>query len=242
MSSVTSFINEIRLRARLLKRVTYRTWKGIVLSRGKKLIGNLVVESSSTLSSSVPAIVISSFNSLEDFMVLSYLFREKELTFIAPRNLPADGMIDLLCSINRVYYLDDKQLGYRFFKRVLGILRDFNRSVIISPEAAATYANQIPVNPAVIVRLAMAANVPIIPVVLTSQKDQKQPGGKSKRNVWIGKKIYVSPKAEEFRDIFFKQRGRRKFSELPKEDFIEMGQRVFNKLRQTKDFNGSNLP
>jgi hypothetical protein len=68
----------------------------------------------------------------------------------------------------------------------------------------------------------MMANVPIVPVVTS--------WGNGKCRVWVGSRIFISPRSEEFKDIFFKRKGLRKFKELPREDLMVIGQRIFSKL------------
>lgn len=233
-------INDVHLRFRLIRRVVYRLWKSTFLSCARLLIGEVEVASADSLTSVAPAIILSSFTRISDFLILSYLFIDKQLTFISPRVLPDQPMINWLRSTNRLLYLSEGRIGYRFFKNLLSTLRDFNRSVVISPEAAKTYADKILVDPAVIVRIAMKANVPIIPVVLDWRRAIGNSKGIIKKcDVWVGKKIFISPRSDEFRDIFFRRKGARKFRNLPDVDLTEIGKRIFDRL--TVKPHGTNL-
>lgn len=212
----------------------FRLWKSATISKAKSMLGDVQYEANTALSS-VPSIILSSFNQLSDFLILSYLFKDQDLTFLATRTVPKSKISSWLCSVNHVLYVDDYEMGYPLFREILEILRDFNRSIVISPEAAKQYASNFPVNPAVIAKIAMIANAPIIPVRFNRSKLQ------NKCDAWIGKRIYISPRADEFKDIFFKQRKFRKFSNLPPEDLSEIGERIFAKLKNPKGVNGSNL-
>ncbi|MBI4430792.1 MAG: hypothetical protein HY587_03655 [Candidatus Omnitrophica bacterium] len=242
MATGFKLVEGLNLRARLLRRTTFRLWKSIILSKAKALIGNVNYESVEPSYSSIPVIILSSFNCFSDFLVLSYVFRDKDLTFIAGRGLPVEKSIEWLRSVNHVLYVDNNQFGYSFLKNLLSMLRNLNRSVVIPPEAALRYAGGLSVNPAVIVRIAMAASVPIIPVRFTWRAENGQLSrGIQKCDVWIGKTTYISPRTEEFHDVFFKKRGARKFRDLPDEDLAEIGSRIFAQLRGSNSFNGSHL-
>lgn len=222
-------INSIYLRTRLVTRVGYRIWKSSILSSAKFLIRNVSYESGERIHSKLPAIILSTFTNLSDFLILSYLFQEKELTFIAPPNLPSEKLIMKLQAINHILYLDDKQKAYGFFKRLLTTLRDFNRSLVISPDAAQKYAEHISIDPKLLCRIAMITNVPLIPVILKwSDRENER---HKKCSVHIGKQIFVSPRSSEFKDIFFKSRGPRKFRNIPDEDMVEIGRRILSKLK-----------
>ncbi len=240
MTRRSYILDEIYLRTRLLRRIVFRMWKFFVVSKAKNLIGEIKHESPGSATASVPAIILSSFNSPLDFLILTYLFLHKDLTFIATRTLPKEKLINALRSVNHVLYYDQFKSSYPFFKGVFTVLRDFNRSLVISPEAVRQYMSNIKVDPAVIVKLAMIANVPIIPVSLNWQEKKLAGCHPGLCNIWIGKNIYISPRAEEFKDVFFKRRGARKFRNLPYEDLQEIGNRIFSKI-EAVNFNGPGI-
>ena len=230
------------LRTRLLKRVFFRLWKHAFISNARKLIGNVVYESQESVSLATASIVLCTFGRFSDFLILSHLFFDKQLAFIAPRTLPREKVIGQLRSVSHVLYLDNDRMGYSFFRQVLGILRDYNRSIVISPEAAQRYASWLYVDSAVIVRIAMIANAPIIPVVFNWSKNGEGTGKRSNKcDVWIGKSIYISPSSPDFKDVFFRKKGFRKFKDLSDEDLHEIGSRIFSKLKVPSLAYGTNL-
>jgi len=224
MKQSSKFVTEMQVRLRLFRRVLYRSWKAIILRRAKSLIQSIDYESEKTALLSTPVIFLSTFESPLDFWVLAHLFQGKDLTFLFPRNLPEEKVLMKLKMTNHVLCFDEK-VGYRFLRGLLAALRDFNRSVVISPQAAEKYVAGLSVDPVVVVRIAMMANVPIVPVVTK--------WGSGKCRVWVGSRIFISPRSEEFKDIFFKRKGLRKFKELPNEDLMAIGQRIFSKLEHT---------
>ncbi len=229
MPLLANFQKAVGLRTRLLKRVYYRVWKSYFLVQAQKLIAGVEYETKESLSSSMPAIVLATFNRIQDYLILAYLFRDRDLAFIAPRSLPDEKMIHHLLAVNHVVYFEQK-IGYSFFRNLLSTLRDFNRTVVASLEAARSYARYVLINPAVLIRIAMKANVPIIPVTLSWQPGHGTMADRSKCKVRIGKQMFISPRTAEFKDIFFKKRGVRKFSRLPNEDLTEIANRVMSKL------------
>lgn len=239
MKNSTLILQAIQLRARLLRKVYFRLWRYFVFLKAKALIEKVELESSAASINSTPAIILTTFKSPEDFLVLSYLFRQVDLTFIAPINLPEDKIIRKICSINFVLYIRQNLSNFSFFKNLFSILRDFNRSVVISLDAAKIYASDMKIDPISIVRLAMKASIPIIPVVFTwgiGLKNMKR------CHVKIGRKIFISPRTNDFKDIFFKRRGNRKFSRLQHEDFQEIAKRIFSRLNTGGHSFGPNVP
>lgn len=224
-------MNGLVLRTRLLRRMMFRLWKSLVLSGTRSLVSNVRYDSPEILTSPSPVIFLTTFSRPAEFVVLSSLFSDKDLTFIAPRNLPNNKYLDVTRSINHVIFLDE-HLGFRFFRQLLATLRNFNRSLVISPFAAARYAPTLPMDPGVIVRISMLANVPLVPVVFRWSGKQCE--------VSVGKKVFISPRSSEFKDIFFKTRGARKFRNLSQEDLAEIGSRIFSKI-SWRGLNGPNL-
>ena len=167
-------------------------------------------------------------------MIISKLFQDKNLTVIVPRDLTKDKAFNFFTAVNQVLYYDGKSM-FHMLRSIIATLRDFNRAIIISPEATQRFASHIIIDPIIVVRIAMTANVPIIPIVL-HWRNSKNLFGQMKRtcDVWIGKKNYISPKNDDFKDVFFKRRGERKFKRLNREELIEIGQRVFSKIVQAK--------
>ena len=231
-------LDNIQLRTRLLRRIGFRLWKSLMLSKSNSLIESLSYEEPDQSLGDMPALVLSSYSQVADLLVLSLLFREKDLTLVAPTTLPDDRTIHLVRTINHILYIDNGS-NFRFFRQLLTVLRDLNRSVVISPEAAKTYAKGLPVDPAFLVRVAIIANVPIQPVVIDWGEGRE--GVKEKCKVFIGKRLFISPRQPDFKDIFFRRRGERKFSHLSKEEYAEVGERIVSKFNNLRKEHGTNL-
>ncbi|MCB9799735.1 MAG: hypothetical protein H6757_03125 [Candidatus Omnitrophica bacterium] len=232
--------NSIHLRTRLFRKVMFRIWKTFMLRKAKRYLGDVKYESIENFLLPTPAIIICNFEELNDFLILSYLCKDKNLCFLTTTELPDEKWIKELKAMNHVLPFDYQKNNFSFLRSILRSLRDFNRSVVISNEAAKKYADGINVDLSLIVRIAMKASVPIMPIVMKKSLT-RQSNKIAKRDIFVGKKISVSPRALEFKDIFFKRRGVRKFSELPREDMAEIGRRILAKIQIMKENHGSNL-
>lgn len=225
----------LQLRNRLIRKLSYRLWKTYYISKAKRYIGNIKNEESEQSRVNTPALILSSFQHELDFLVLNYIFKGKTLTFIAPHNLPSNGLIKRLQSINNVLHIRNDKSDFRLLREILSTLRDFNRSVVVSPDAAKKYVKELSISPATIIRIAIKASVPIIPVVLKWRTDPNGGGNLNNQcDIFISKQLYISPRFPEFKDVFFKRRGIRKFGKLNEEDLLEIGDRVFSKLKMLK--------
>lgn len=237
-----SFRQGLQLRIRLLRLAAHRQWKTLCISKVKKWIAEIHCQSENIFESPTPAIILSSYDEPKDFLILSYLFKNKNLTFLTPSILPDGKIFTTLKSINHSLIIEEKGANHSFFKRLFTVLRDFNRSVIISLDAAKKYIPNLQIDPAIIAKIAIKTNVPIIPIFLTRKASSEQMKyGKKKYHIFVDKRVYISPKTEEFKDVFFKRRGARKFEKLSLEDLNEIGTRIFARLEALRKTYGSNL-
>jgi len=226
-----NFKDHIHLRIRLMRRISYRFWRDFILSSARFMIDGVKFEDRERLASQTPVIFLTSFVSPEDFFILSYIYRDCELTFVSLEDLPKSRIFNILQSVNHVLYFQDSQPGFLLFRKILRTLRESNRPIVISPEATRRYAKSIFVDRKVIVRIAMMAHVPVIPVSFNWCKKVGLFGRAVRKcTIWVGKKIYISPRTKEFQDIFFSRRGHRKFSQLSQAELDEIGTRIFSRL------------
>lgn len=222
-------LESLDLRWRLLRRVSYR-WRIAILHFLSRFYIRQI-EGTENLSGLVPAIFICSYSWDYDFLILPALL-QREVVFLSPKNIPNNGIVRWILKTNLVLFANGTDPGYRFFREVMRNITDYNRSIAVYPSAASVYAKEFQDKYIGIVKIALKANMPIVPVIArwSSVKRKGFPtvGG---CNLEIGKKIYVSPNNPEFQDVFFKRRGFRKYSSLSKEDFDEIGKRIMSRLR-----------
>ena len=85
------------------------------------------------------------------------------------------------------------------------------------------------------VKLAIKANVPIIPVAMKGTYEILPPSRRVPRlkrcKVIIGKKAYISAENPMFRDIFLRREGVDKTGNLTKEETQEIAFRIMNNIR-----------
>lgn len=215
------------MRFRLMKQAIYRRWKTAILKKGKKYIESLECDRA-VFQSSMPYIILCTFHDLRDFLILSSLFNDKDLSYVAPTNLPNDPTVKALKTINHIIYINKKK-NFSVLKNILKSLRDFNRTLVLSLGAARAYADEIALDPVTIIRIAMKANVPILPVTI-AWPSKEMGENLDKCSVKIGNPIYISPRTAEFKDIFFKFRGVRKFQKLPRVELQEIATRILSRL------------
>jgi len=230
---VNLFQEGISLRARLLRKFFYRIWKSFVIVRVQKYIEVVQSEGDGPTDVPGPAVILCNLKHIRDLYVLMYLFREKEFSFVGLRSLEKMKTFKRLASFNRVIFLNPQKKMYSFLKEILVSLRNFNRAIILFPKFEFDISKELIIDPSVVVRIAMMASVPIVPVSITWGSSQTP-----KCNVTIGKRCFVSPASAEFRDIFFRRKGTRKFSRLDRDELKMAAERIFSKLEPV---DGSNL-
>ena len=219
------FREGISLRARLLRKFFYRIWKNFVIAQAQKHILNIQSEANYPTAVSGPAVILCNLKHIRDLYVLMYLFREKEFSFVGLRSLQREKTFKRLASLNRVIFLDPRKKMYSFLKEMLVSLRNFNRAIIFFPKFELDISKKLVINPTVVVRIAMMASVPIVPISITWMGSRTL-----KCKVAIGKRFFVSPASSEFRDVFFRRKGVRKFSRLNQDELKIVAGRIFSKL------------
>lgn len=224
------------VRKRLLRRLCYRAWKSILLWRLEQKICHVSFEAQEDSQIPLPSLILSSYETAEDFLILSAIFRGREIILLTPKDLPKNKTVNRLKEFNLVMPIKTSGLRYADFKNIITHLKLFSRSLVVSPAAAAEYFGGSQFKLSIFCRIAMKANAPIQPVVIRW-------GGKSKKQCFIhvGKRIFISPRHPEFKDIFFRRKDPRKFSKLSADEYEEIGFRVMKRFNLLKAQYGSNL-
>jgi hypothetical protein len=231
---------EVELRLRLIRKTTYRMWRSAFLARAKPLIANINYPDGKKMLAHSPCIIISSFAGIKDLLIISYVFRDSEIAFIAPEDLPNDSLLNLLRGINQVIFHKKQGSVFVFLREIMTTLTKYNRSLVICPEAINSIAPNASINPAVVIRLAMKASIPITPVNIIWKKVAGFPQRET-CDVFIGKRIFISPRTDEFRAIFFGRRGARKFEKLTNEELLIIWSKISAKLIIGDRHHGANL-
>lgn len=235
-------MNVFPIHGRLLRRLFYRTWKTFVVQQTYKLISSIEYEVNGKTTVSMPTIILSTYTKPDDFMVLMHVFKDHDLTLIAPEELPNDKIISKLKILNRLIRVKNNKFDFYFLREFLATLQRFNRSIVVTPDAGYKFITNFAFDHINLVRIAMMANVPIQPVILNWDVSKSLTTNTHKKcKVFVGKRVFISPRNLEFKDVFFRRKGKRKYSKLLKEECNEIGIRIFSKFNQLKDKYGSNL-
>jgi len=180
-----------------------------------------------------PAIFISNHLSYYDFLVFGSILRAY-IVFLAQKKIKETFLIRWFTKFHTVVYIDKDKPGYSFFKEIIRQLGG-GRLVVIYPEGTRSRTGKMAIPKPGFVKLAMKTNVPIIPVALKGTYEILPPHKHIPRlkkcEVTVGKKIYISPDNPDFKDIFFRKKGDRKFGKLTDENLQEIAVRIMDKIR-----------
>lgn len=200
----------------LTQSILSRVWKIITYLRARFLIARIDSQTTDSRNLKLPAIILTNITRSEDFLISTYLFKDKNLMFISTEDTPHHKTSQKLKMLNYINCMAENIKLRSLFKKVLSGLEDLNRSIVVTPL----------VDPVLLVKIAMKANVPIVPVRFQWTEKNASRSKESKCLVHIGKKSFISPSSPELKDIFFKKRGVRKFSKLSQSELREVGRRI----------------
>lgn len=181
------------------------------------------------------AIIVSNHLSFFDFWILSAILK-KNTHFVAVKNLDKRSLVGWTMKLNPIIYVDREKPGAAFFKKSLKQLTEQNRLLVIYPEGTRSRTGKMLTPKPGFIKLAMKANVPIIPVAMRGTYDILPPHKKVPRlkrcDIHIGDKFYVSPNNPELYDVFYRKSGKdRQFKHLDDIEIAEIAFRVMDKVR-----------
>ncbi len=184
-----------------------------------------------------PALIVSNHLSYYDFIVTGAL-RLDNLAFLAVAKIKDTPVIKTFTRWHTVVYVDREQPGMTFFRNLIRHLEN-QKLIVIYPEGTRSRTGRMLLPKNGFVELAMKNNVPIIPLALKGTYEILPPHKRIPRfrrcSVFIGKKIFISPENPDFKDIFFEQRGFRKFRDLSREQMDKIAVRIMDKIRVMAD-------
>ena len=183
-----------------------------------------------------PAIVVSNHSSYFDFFVLASVLR-KHTVFVAVKNLNARTFVGWFMRLDIIVYVDRERPGYAFFKELLYHLKTQKRTVVIYPEGTRSRSGKMLAPKLGFVKLAMRANVPIIPIAMKGTYEILPPHKKipsfNKCDIYVGDKIYINPDNPEFQDVFETQPAQKDGSyRLSDPQTQEIAFRIMEKVRR----------
>ncbi|MBD3246474.1 MAG: hypothetical protein GF333_05625 [Candidatus Omnitrophica bacterium] len=178
------------------------------------------------------ALLVSNHLSYYDFLILGALFRH-HIVFLAVNKIRATPFIRWFTKLHFVVYVDRDHPGPVFFKQVMRHIQA-GKLIVVYPEGSRSRTGKMLRPKPGFVKLAMRANIPIIPVAMRGTYEILPPQRKIPRfrkcAVRVGNRMYISPNNPEFTDVFFAE-PREKISDLSKEQIEEVAVRVMEKVR-----------
>ena len=230
-----SVVYAVKVRYRFIRRVRFKITRIIVFLFFRLWIKDLAGFENIPLEG--PAILASNHLSYYDFLILGALFR-KQIVFVAVKKIKQTPFIQWFTKLHVVIYVDRDHPGTAFFRKIMECF-EANKLVVIYPEGTRSRNKKMLKPKHGFVKLAMAANVPIIPVAMKGTYEILPPHRNiprfTKCKVVVGKRMYISPGNPDFTDVFFEQRGNRKFSKLTNQQLQKIAIRIMDKVRLLAD-------
>jgi 1-acyl-sn-glycerol-3-phosphate acyltransferase len=112
-----------------------------------------------------PAILVSNHLSYLDFLTLAAILR-KNTVFTAIKDLDKRKFVGWFTKLDIIIYVDRDKPGYKFFKEMIRHLRLHKRLLVMYPEATRSRSGKMLAPKPGFVKLALKANVPIIPIAM----------------------------------------------------------------------------
>ena len=227
----TSSLYIIKVRYRLIKRIRFKATRLLVFLFFRLWIKE--VSGFDNVPAQGPALLVSNHLSYYDFLILGCLFRQ-QIVFLAVKKISQTFFVRWFTKMHIVVYVDRDRPGSTFFREVLRHL-EAGKLVVIYPEGTRSRTGKMLKPKPGFVKLAMVANLPIIPIAMKGTYEILPPHKHiprlTKCKVIVGKRMYVSPENPVFSDVFFQHRGDRKFRNLTAEQMQEVAIRIMDKVR-----------
>lgn len=179
-----------------------------------------------------PALVISNHSSYYDFFILGTFFSKPE-AFVASAHLKEHPIVRWFEKFDSLIYIDREKPGYKFFREIIRHL-SLGKLVVIYPEGKRSRTGRILRPKTGFVKLALIANVPIIPVGMKGTYEILPPQMKFPRfkrcEIFFNKKIYISPQNQMFKDIFLMKKSGR-LENVTEDQMQLMADRIMESVR-----------
>jgi len=230
-ASRADFVWTAKSRYRMARKARFKTLRLAVFNFFKLWIRE--IDGLENIPKRGPAIFICNHLSYYDFLIFGSIMRDY-IVFLAQKKINETFFVKWFTRFHNVVYVDKDKPGTTFFKNVIKYLES-KKMLMIYPEGTRSRSGKMLAPKPGFVKLAMRANVPIIPVALKGTYEILPPHRHIPRlrkcKVVIGKKIYISPENPDFSDIFFRRKGERKFGNLTDEEMQEVAIILMNKIR-----------
>lgn len=209
-----------QLRLRLFERFLFRRRQQSMLKKIRKKIQKIEYEDKPSFDRMVSAIVLFCCDDYEDHLIVNSLLCDKDLMHLCPAASYSEEALQKTRLIIRVLPLPDtKSKALRFYKELLFALRDVNRTLVVGCDGS-NLERSDDLGVKRLVKISMLSSTPFLPISLEWDAARKH------CSIVVKKKVFISPRSSEFKDVFFSRRGARKFSQLTDEQTVQIANRV----------------
>lgn len=232
-SSIAYFI---RLRYRLARRIRFKITRLAVFAFFRLWIKEVIGVENIPIKKA--AIFVSNHTSYYDFLILGALLKNY-VTFIASKKIEETFFIRWFTKLHNIIYVNQERPGYSFFRNMIRHLKS-GKTLIIYPEGTRSRTGKMLAPKYGFVKLAIIANVPVIPIAMKGTYEILAPSRHIPRlkkcSVVIAEKIYISPDNYLLKDIFISKDGRKKnINQLTKNDLQKIAIYIMDEIRAMAD-------
>jgi 1-acyl-sn-glycerol-3-phosphate acyltransferase len=220
---------EARIRAFNTFRIKYRRQIVEVLLRF--WVGR--VEGMQNIPIDSACIIVSNHSSYSDFLIIAAILNKKTV-IVASEKLKTTKFMSWFLRLNKLIYVNPDKSTYRTTREIMAHLNQ-NKQILIYPEGTRSRSGKMLIPKPGFVKMAMAANVPIVPVSMKGTykilpPDKIWPRFR-KCEVIVGKPFYINAENEEIKDLFLPSGLAGGTGNKSALDFQMAAIRIMNKIR-----------
>jgi 1-acyl-sn-glycerol-3-phosphate acyltransferase len=224
----------VKLRYRLIRRIRFKIVRLTVFAFFRLWIKE--IRGIENIPIKKPAIFISNHMSYFDFLILGAMLKNY-VTFVASKKIKQTFFIKWFTKLHNVVYIDQDYPGYSFFRDIMRHLKA-GKAIIIYPEATRSRSGKMLMPKYGFVKLAILADVPIIPITMKGTYEILPPDSRIPRlkkcTVIIGKKILISSNHHLLKNIYASERRKNiNVDQLTKNDLQKIALQIMNTIRIT---------
>ncbi len=215
----------LRLRFRFFKKKSFQFSRSLVFACFRLWLGK--IENPERLPKRGPAILVSNHVSYYDWAVLASVLR-RQTVFVGASELSQRPVVQWLMKLNTLIYIDREKPGFSFFKEVMRHLKE-DKIVVIYPEGTRSRTGKRQTAKHGFVKLALVAQVPIIPLAMRGTYEILPPDRKlpkfRKCEMSVGEPLLITSSTKRFEDIFDREQNKRRLGIVAMQ---EIGERIMD--------------
>ncbi|MBF0569868.1 MAG: 1-acyl-sn-glycerol-3-phosphate acyltransferase [Candidatus Omnitrophica bacterium] len=228
-SKCRSFVQDlVALRVRTFRRGQFRWVRGMVYFGFRLWLRR--IRNPQKLPTQGPVIIVSNHTSYFDWAVLSAVYSNRYIVFLANQDLLRRKFVSWLMKLNILIYINPNKPGYSYFREVVGRLKQ-GHIVVIYPEGTRSRTGRM-LRPKIgFVKLAMQTGVPVIPLAMKGAYKVLPPHKNWPRlkrcELIVGDPIDISLNNPALSDIFY---GKKHLKEVTDHDLERVAIRIMDQI------------